>query len=335
MFKNLKTEVNMRTIAMKVSLGSFNLEHPMQRGIAWDVERRSLFIHSILIGLPLPLMYGVSEDHEIISIMDGKQRCLTIHDFCHNKFALKNVPPVTYLAEDGETTVSVNNLTYSQLPEGLVTQFNAATCTLYNLDGMTEEEIGDMFYRLNNGKKLTAVEQIRARAKSKAAFIRLADHKLFESILTKKALESRVAIDIAMKSFILMTDYDEPMLDSKSIDQVVSQVVVDEDMENALHNTFSRMLQAMDFITVKRVKKSFYKKTHLLSFINMTWQSIVDVISIEDYSKWVISFFDTPTSVSTSQEYNDNYLNHTTDKASLKRRLHAVRDSYYTYFKKK
>ena len=40
-----------------VDVGIATFDNPIQRGVVWDIYRKSLLIHSILCGYPIPALY--------------------------------------------------------------------------------------------------------------------------------------------------------------------------------------------------------------------------------------------------------------------------------------
>lgn len=59
-----------------------------QRGNVWTQKQKSELIESILMGIPLPIMYFFQDDNGIKQVVDGKQRLSALFDFIDNKFAL-------------------------------------------------------------------------------------------------------------------------------------------------------------------------------------------------------------------------------------------------------
>ena len=47
----------------------------VQRSLVWDLERKSLLIHSMIIGAPIPALFCVKTQDKTYSFLDGKQRC--------------------------------------------------------------------------------------------------------------------------------------------------------------------------------------------------------------------------------------------------------------------
>ncbi len=65
-----------------------NLAPDFQRGLVWNLKQKSELIESILMGIPLPLIYVKEDEKGVYIIVDGKQRLSTLFSFINNEFAL-------------------------------------------------------------------------------------------------------------------------------------------------------------------------------------------------------------------------------------------------------
>ncbi|WP_373723456.1 DUF262 domain-containing protein [Bacteroides heparinolyticus] len=59
-----------------------------QRDFTWDTLRQSKFIESIILGLPIPLIFVAENKDSAWEIVDGSQRIRTIYSFIKNKLVL-------------------------------------------------------------------------------------------------------------------------------------------------------------------------------------------------------------------------------------------------------
>ena len=59
-----------------------------QREFIWRAAQRSRFIESVLLGLPIPMMFFAEMDDGKLEIVDGAQRIQTLESFLANDFAL-------------------------------------------------------------------------------------------------------------------------------------------------------------------------------------------------------------------------------------------------------
>ncbi|WP_313185667.1 DUF262 domain-containing protein [Sphingobacterium siyangense] len=67
------------------------LDPEFQREGVWSQKQRSELIESIIIGIPLPILYIKENKDGNWILIDGRQRLSTIFDFMNNKFSLSNL----------------------------------------------------------------------------------------------------------------------------------------------------------------------------------------------------------------------------------------------------
>lgn len=128
-----------------------------QRDDVWSDKQKSLFIESLLIGLPIPYIFVADvDDDELqdsdgrIEIIDGAQRTRTIHQFRKNKLKLCDL----------ERLPSLEGGRYSDLPVARQRRFNRTTVRLIELKNINEDGRRLMFDRLNTGgSPLTEMEK--------------------------------------------------------------------------------------------------------------------------------------------------------------------------------
>lgn len=59
-----------------------------QREFVWSLKQKSELVESILMGIPLPMIYFFEGDDGVIQVVDGKQRLTSLFEFINNKFPL-------------------------------------------------------------------------------------------------------------------------------------------------------------------------------------------------------------------------------------------------------
>ncbi|AZI55147.1 DUF262 domain-containing protein [Epilithonimonas vandammei] len=67
------------------------LDPEFQREGVWTLKQKSELIESIIIGIPLPILYIKENKEGDWILIDGRQRLSTIFDFMDNKFQLSNL----------------------------------------------------------------------------------------------------------------------------------------------------------------------------------------------------------------------------------------------------
>lgn len=152
-----------------------------QRPAAWTLKQKQLLIDTILRGYDIPKVYWrrVSNRKDKIQyeVVDGQQRLTAIWDFCENKFALaKDMDPVTGMDCAGQT--------YEDLDLEIRKEFDIYTLDVVVIEDAENEddEVRDMFLRLQNGSTLRAQEKRNAMGGDIRDLVtEFSTHKFFES----------------------------------------------------------------------------------------------------------------------------------------------------------
>jgi hypothetical protein len=144
---------------------------PYQRESAvWSLDKQQLFIDSILNGYDVPKIYlhDLRGEHptKVYSIVDGKQRLTTLWAFLTDGFPLaadfkiepRNIPPDL---PDGALAPS-GGLRFSQFHPAWRELFEQTFLSVVLIRFATEEDIEELFSRLNNGEPLNAAEKRNA-----------------------------------------------------------------------------------------------------------------------------------------------------------------------------
>lgn len=153
-----------------------------QRPPAWVLKQKQLLIDTILRGYDIPKMYWQrlpkGQKFEF-GVIDGQQRLRTIWEFCAGEFALaRNMEPV-----DG---INVSGKRYEALDFDLRSKFDIYFIDVVIVEEAVQndedDEIRDMFLRLQNGTTLKAQEKRNAMAGQMRDFIKVvSQHPFFES----------------------------------------------------------------------------------------------------------------------------------------------------------
>lgn len=124
---------------------------PYQRKFIWKVTQQKLFIDSLFKKYPIPLIY-LRQKENTFEILDGQQRIMTIIKFMNNKL------PVKFDGKD----VFYDDLSSEQDEVFRNQKLSAKIFINYN-----DEEISEVFYRLQMGTSLHPGEVIHSMACNK------------------------------------------------------------------------------------------------------------------------------------------------------------------------
>ena len=341
MLKRANISWNARQLGKMIEKGTITFDNAVQRGFVWDNDRKSLLIHSMMTGFPIPAMYAAKDtETKNYSMLDGKQRSNAINDFLHGRFTLSNVPEV--VLEDG-TEVDVNGMYFSGLCEELQDVISNYSLTIYYFEDITDDEIAELFFRLNNGRALSSTEQARAIAKSFKTIQELKKHELFTTALTEKAFEKYVPDELVIKSYIMLT-FDKPCLDGKVVTPtMINAELTDQDV-NIMNGVFNRILNTYKTIIAddspetgklsKRIAKRLLTRTHMLSIMPIVKNSLIDRVPDDVFTLWVKNFFCGTKSITKYDEYNSRCRSGSGHADTIKVRLDVIKKDYNKFMKK-
>lgn len=154
-----------------------------QRPPVWSIGQKRLLIDTILRGYDIPKMYWrkIGKNPDKYEVVDGQQRLRAIWEFMSGEFDLgKSADPL-----DG---VELKNLKYHDadpkrtIPDEMRLSLDTYTLDVIVLTDTDEDEVREMFLRLQNGTTLKAQEKRNAMSGKMRDFIKtLAKHKFFDS----------------------------------------------------------------------------------------------------------------------------------------------------------
>lgn len=149
-----------RTLKKWYERDNLTFDNPVQRsGSQWSLLQRSLLIHSMLSGYPIPPLYLLKSKEgqdTIYDALDGKQRVTSIFDFMEGGYALHGGTPEAEL--DG-TVYDLANMTFEDLSEECRDEILGYRFSIFCLEDATDEEVEEIFKRLNNATPLSPIQK--------------------------------------------------------------------------------------------------------------------------------------------------------------------------------
>ena len=127
-----------------------------QREYVWSDKRRSKFIESIILGIPIPYIFFADVDGRY-EIVDGSQRIRTLHSFLYNELQLQDLEKLTTL----------NNFYFKDLSISRQRRIKNKSLKMIALSEKTDPEARfDLFERINTGSDILKPIEIRKGAYS-------------------------------------------------------------------------------------------------------------------------------------------------------------------------
>ena len=249
--KNLK--------AMHDSKETLDFDHPIQRQSAqWTNLQQSLLVHSILANFPVPAIYVEKTDSAETddkgkaiykySVLDGKQRMTTIFSFINGDYALNEETPAAEV--EGET-YELAGKTFEELDEDVRQELLRFKFSIFAFEDATDDEIEEIFFRLNNSTPLSKPQKARPLMGTENA--RFINQILTGSFFTEKCNFSKLQL---RKSDDMCTLLQSMMLlDHKYGDYEYASISADEVMKYsaAIKNNYSDsqkdlLLEIIDYL---------------------------------------------------------------------------------------
>ncbi|MEZ5946163.1 MAG: DUF262 domain-containing protein [Hyphomonas sp.] len=150
-----------------VKKNRIDLNPPYQReaGI-WSEDKQQLFMDSILNGFDVPKLYFHDRTGEkgpySDSVVDGKQRLSSIWAFMEDGFPLASDFEFSGDKSFFEGSLPSPNQKYSEFSEEQKEYFRGQTIDVVTILDADEDDIEELFSRLNNGEPLNAAEKRNA-----------------------------------------------------------------------------------------------------------------------------------------------------------------------------
>lgn len=184
------TDWTTETVVSQLKKGNIELSPSFQRRDAWGLDRKSRFIESIILGLPIPQIILAETKRGAYLVIDGKQRLLSIRQYCVTETSdefqalkLNNLQVLTDL----------NAKTYNDIKSDLnlsefATAFdNQSIRTVIIRNWPNQNFLYTVFLRLNSGSLPLSPQELR-QALIPGPFTTFADTFSSDSSAIKKAL---------------------------------------------------------------------------------------------------------------------------------------------------
>lgn len=296
---------------------------PQQRGIAWDNKRRSLYIHSVLMGLYVfqsAVIVNTVLDESgkpVQKVYDGKQRCLSsLIKYIDNEYKLTGLRTEPSILDDDGDPVNINGKYFKNLPDSLQQRLMDATITVAVAQNANEKMMGMIFRRINNGKSMSAFDISRSQSNSIDTMEKiklLSEHDLFKNLMKNTNLEAKKQEEMVIKTWVSLFE-ENPNFTGKHINDMMKTLELSEEEEEKIRQTFDILNESWESLTGDNsdIAKVAFNKTHLFIIIPFV-EKFSDSAQL---TNWLIEFFS-----NMSEDYAEVInAGHTTTPSSVKAR---------------
>ena len=329
--KNLKS--------MHDSKETLNFDHPIQRQSAqWTNLQQSLLVHSILANYPVPAVYVEKTDSAETddkgkaiykySVLDGKQRMTTVFSFINGEYALNEETPAAEI--EGET-YTLAGRTFEELDEDVRQELLRFKFSIFAFEDATDDEIEEIFFRLNNSTPLSKPQKARPLMGTENA--RFINQILTGSFFTEKCNFSKLQL---RKSDDMCTLLQSMMLlDHKYNNYEYASISADEVMKYsaAIKGNYSEEQKDLLLEIIDYLDEAFDEKEKLLKKINVPMVVIMADIAIkeeiepDEFHDWFLYFF------VSNKEYSQYCSSGSIKKEKVLGRLTTMEAHFTKHFK--
>jgi len=166
--------------------GNLELRPEFQRLQVWDNLKSSRLIESVLLEVPIPVIYLSEESDSKYSVIDGQQRLSAFIKFLGNNLRLSGL---TILAE-------LNGKRFQDLPKNLQDKFENATIRIIEIRKESDPDVKfEIFERLNTGAVQLNAQELRNciyRGRYNELLKELSENKDFQFLLGLKEPHNRM-----------------------------------------------------------------------------------------------------------------------------------------------
>lgn len=122
-----------------------------QRRYIYDAKRSSSLVESILIGIPIPVIYLCEEEENVYSVIDGQQRITSFVKYLKNEFPLTGLNKLTEL----------NGKYFKNLDKEIQRKLTYSSLKAICLDKDSQDLKYEIFSRLNLGAVSLKPQELR------------------------------------------------------------------------------------------------------------------------------------------------------------------------------
>lgn len=141
-----------KDLVNEIDNGTIILDPDYQRNYVWSNTKASLLVESILLNIPIPVIYASEELDGKWVIVDGLQRLYSLKRFFNDKFKLTGL----------ETLSEYNGVKFSSLDSSVRMKLERGELRIIVLQNDSDQNIQfDIFMRLNTGSVKLNEQELR------------------------------------------------------------------------------------------------------------------------------------------------------------------------------
>lgn len=179
------------------------LDPDYQRNYVWDNKKASMLIESIILNVPIPVIYVSQEKDDSWSVIDGLQRLNSLKRFFDGKFKLSGLEILSELNKQDINTLN---------PKALRMLKNGLLRVIMITHDSNEEIKYDVFMRLNTGSVHLTEQELRNclyRGSFNKLLKELTQNKIWQNLIGLKEPHKRMADrELALRFLAIVKHWD-------------------------------------------------------------------------------------------------------------------------------
>lgn len=248
-------------IVRMIDDGDINLNPEYQRNYIWDNKKSSLLIESIILNVPIPVIYVSQEADDSWTVIDGLQRLNSLHRFFQRDYKLSGLEILTELNKSD--IKSLNPKAVRVLRNGLL------RIIVISYDSHPEIKY-DVFMRLNTGAVKLNDQELR--------------NCLYRGSMNDK-LKEIVSKPNILKLFNLETPHNR-MSDCELILRFLALLDNYDENENQIKNYKGRMKTFINEYLLKTKNLNPSLLIQLDEMIEDTSKTIIEIYSVNAFNRF-------------------------------------------------
>lgn len=284
------TDWTAETVLSQLTRNNIDLDPSFQRRSAWTDAKQSLFIESLILGLPIPqlILADAQGKKGSFIVIDGKQRLLAIRRFCSTDaedgfkpLKLRGLKELKHL--NGKTYA--NLVADDELAEDRSAFENASIRTIVIRAWKNEEYLYEVFLRINTGSVQLSPQELR-QALHPGPFSKFVDEASANANELQKALslkepdfrmrDAEILLRfIAYRNFI---DQYKGNLKAFLDDATKSLNERWQDKEHQIYNQVNDMEAALKFTKDIFTEKNYLRKWNGTEFESRKNRAVFDIM---------------------------------------------------------
>lgn len=156
--KTEKQDVPVDALHARVKKGKINLQPDFQRNFVWNNIKASRLIESLLLDIPIPIIYVAEEPNGTLAVVDGQQRLTSICAFIDGKFPDSRDFRLSSL----QVLQELNGKSFKDLNEELQQHIENTALRLIIIEKESNPDVRfEVFERLNLGAERLNDQELR------------------------------------------------------------------------------------------------------------------------------------------------------------------------------